>query len=152
MSDVNTLPETPEPPEHLPSEPHHPLQGGQHQLSNPLLSGALTAVLPLAQDPPTVSGRVPMERRLSQGRDDTVSQTLVKIRAKVKKKVHDVDALLGQIIEWMDDSDLGRTAGDDLSVVSDMSVVRDLWRKRGRDDEGADDSGSASRDNGTSKR
>ena len=65
MSDVNTLPEPPEPPEHLPSEPHHPLQGGQHQLSNPLLSGALTAVLPLAQDPPTVSGRVPMERRLS---------------------------------------------------------------------------------------
>ena len=60
--------------------------------------------------------------------------------------------LTGQIVEWMDDSDLGRAAGDDLSVVSDMSVVRDLWRKRGRDDEGADDTGSASRDNGTSKR
>ena len=52
----------------------------------------------------------------------------------------------------VDDRDLGRTAGDDLSVVSDMSVVRDLLRKRGREDGGADDTGSASRDNGTSKR
>ena len=92
------------------------------------------------------------EIRRKRGWDDTVSQTLVKSRAKVKKRVHDVDALFGQIVEWMDDSDLGRAAGDDLSVVSDMSVVRDLWRKRGRDDEGADDTGSASRDNGTSKR
>ena len=84
------------------------------------------------------------EKRRKRGRDDTVSQTLVKSRAKVKKKVHDV--------EWMDDRDLGRTVGDDLSVVSDMSVVRDLWRKRGREDGGADDAESATRDNGTSKR
>ena len=86
------------------------------------------------------------------GRDDTVSQTLVKSRAKVKMKVQDASSLLEQISEWMDDRDLGRTVGDDLSVVSDMSVVRDLWRKRGREDGGTDDTGSASRDNGTSKR
>ena len=92
------------------------------------------------------------EIRRKRGRDDTVSQTLVKSRAKVKMKVQDASALLEQISEWMDDRDLGRTVGDDLSVVSDMSVVRDLWRKRGREDGDADDTGSASRDNGTSKR
>ena len=54
--------------------------------------------------------------------------------------------------EWMDDSDLGRTVGDDLSVVTDMSVARDLWRKRERGDGGTDETGSASRDDGTSKR
>ena len=81
-----------------------------------------------------------------------MNQTLVKSRAKVRKKVQEADVLLEQMTEWMDDRDLGRTAGDDLSVVSDMSVVRDLWRKRGREDGGTDDTGSASRDNGTSKR
>ena len=92
------------------------------------------------------------EIRRKRGRDDTVSQTLVKKRAKVKMKVQDAGELLEQISEWMDDRDLGRTDGDDLSVVSDMSVARELWRKRGREDGDADDTGSASRDYGTSKR
>ena len=70
----------------------------------------------------------------------------------VRKKVQDAEVLLEQMAEWMDDSDLGRTAGGDLPVVTDMSVVRDLWRKRGRGDGGTDEIGSASRDNGTSKR
>ena len=54
--------------------------------------------------------------------------------------------------EWMDDSDLGRTVGDELSVVTDITVARYLWRKRKRGDGGTDETGSASRDDGTSKR
>ena len=93
-----------------------------------------------------------LEKRRKRGRDDTVSQTLVKRRAKVRKKVHDAEVMLEQMTEWMDDSDLGRTVGDDLSVVTDMLVARDLWGKRERGDGGTDDTGSASRDDGTSKR
>ena len=52
------------------------------------------------------------------GRDDTVSLTLVKRRAKVRKKVHDAEALLEEITEWMDVSDFGRVVGDDLTSVS----------------------------------
>ena len=38
-------------------------------------------------------------KRRKRARDDTVSQTLVKIRAKVRKKVHDAEALLEQMTE-----------------------------------------------------
>ena len=68
MSEV-IKPFEPEPPElpdqHQPSEPHPPPQGGQHN-SNPLEAGVLTAVLPLAQDEPTLLGRLPNMRRSSQ--------------------------------------------------------------------------------------
>ena len=87
-----------------------------------------------------------------RGRDDTVSLTLVRRRAKAQKKVHDAEALLEQISEWMDASDFGRTVGDELSVVTDVTAARDLWRKRKHGDGGLDETGSASRDDGTSKR
>ena len=70
----------------------------------------------------------------------------------VRKKVQDAEVLLEQMAEWMDDSDLGRMVGDDLSVVTDMSVARDLGGSVNEGTGERDDTGSASRDDGTSKR
>ena len=54
-------------------------------------------------------------KRRKRGRDDTVSLTLVRRRAKAQKKVHDAEALLEQISEWMDVSDFGRVVGRAVS-------------------------------------
>ena len=44
---------------------------------------------------------------------------LDRTRVSTRKKVHDAEALLEQMMtEWMDDSDFGRTVGDELSVVT----------------------------------
>ena len=55
--------------------------------------------------------------------------TFMRKRARVREKVQDSEAVWDQISEWMGTSDFGRVEGDELSIVTDVTVARDIVEK-----------------------
>ena len=83
--------------------------------------------------------------------DDVDVNSVRQKRARTAKKINEAEELLAQILEWLDDNDMARVRGGQVSIISDIHVAREAWRKRGREeDEG--ENRAAARGDGTSTR